>query len=330
MEIEMKICWSRSGLVGLCLLFISPVSAALAQAGSYPDKPVTIISDGAPGSSPDVDARLIGEGLGKIWGQQVVVMNRPGANGSIAARAAAEAAPDGYTLFMPSLSTFAALPNIAPNVPVKLPRDFLPIGFTIDNPMFIAVGTSLGVTTLPQLIALAKKDPGKISIAVTGVGRLTHMTGELLQQRADIKLLSVPYSGGPAAAFADVAGGRIAVIIEGYPGIIGAVKAGTAVLVAVATAERLPEFPDLPTVGETIPGFVASGWQVLLAPLGTPAPVVSKVSADLSKVVSDPELKKRVAALGSYSRPMTPEQVTAFVQKEQDTWLPVLQRISGK
>jgi tripartite-type tricarboxylate transporter receptor subunit TctC len=318
------------GIAGLCLLTLPVVPVAHAQAGNYPDKPVTIIADAAPGATPDVDARFVAAGLSKMWGQQVIVINHPGANGSIAARTATEAVPDGYTLFMPALSTFAALPTIAPNLPLKLPRDFLPIGYTAENPMFFAVNPSLGIATLPQLIAAAKKDPGKISIAVTGVGRLTHLTGLVFQERANISLLPVPYNGGPAAALADVAGGRVSMIIEGYSGIVGAVKAGQVKLIAVASPERLPEFPDLPTVAETVPDFAARGWQVLVAPLGTPAPIISKVSADLAKVVSDPDFKKLLANVGSYSRAMTPEQVLVFVQKEQDTWLPVLRKISEK
>jgi tripartite-type tricarboxylate transporter receptor subunit TctC len=318
------------GLAGFGLLSMPLAPAAHAQAGNYPEKPVTIIADAAPGATPDVDARFVAEGLSKMWGQQVIVINHPGANGSIAARIATEAVPDGYTLFMPALSTFAALPSIAPNLPLKLPRDFVPIGYTAENPMFFAVTPSLGVSTLAELIALAKKDPGKISIAVTGVGRLTHMTGLVFQDRADISLLPVPYNGGPAAALADVAGGRVSMIIEGYSGIVGSVKAGQVKLIAVASRERLPQFPDLPTVAETIPGFSATGWQVLVAPLGTPAAIVSKVSADLAKVVSDSDFKKRLSNIGSYSRAMTPEEVLAFVQKEQDTWLPVLQKASQK
>src|SRR5579863_839876 len=320
--------WFR--IVGLCLTALSAATTAHAQADNYPSKAVTIISDAAPGSTPDVDARFVAEGLTKAFGQQFVVINHPGANGSIAARAATEAAPDGYTLFMPALSTFAALPTVAPNLPLKLPRDFIPLGYTAENPMFFAVTPSLGVSTLSELIALAKKEPGKISIAVTGVGRLTHLTGLVFQDRAGISLLPVPYNGGPAAALADVAGGRVSMIIEGYSGIVGSVKAGQVKLIAVASRERLPQFPDLPTVAETIPGFSATGWQVLVAPLGTPAPIISKVSADLAKVVSDPDFKQRLSNIGSYSRAMTPEQVLAFVQKEQDTWLPVLQKISEK
>ena len=317
--------WLR---VALWLMAIPAASAVHAQAGNYPDKPVTLISDAAAGATPDVDARFIAAGLAKAWGQQVVVVNHAGANGSIAARTAADAIPDGYTLFMPALSTFVALPSIAPNLPLKLPRDFLPIGFTAENPMFIAVNPALGVGTLPQLIALAKKQPGAISIAVTGVGRLTQLTGLLLQDRAGIELLPVPYNGGPAAALADVGSGRVSMIIEGYSGIVGAVNAGQVKLIAVASPERLPEFPDLPTVAETLPDFSATGWQVLVAPLGTPAPIVNKVSVDLSKVVGDPDFKKLLAHVGSYSRAMTPEQALAFVEKEQQTWSPVLQKVS--
>jgi tripartite-type tricarboxylate transporter receptor subunit TctC len=314
------------GIAAFCVLTAAAVTAH-AQADGYPTKPVSIISDAPPGSTPDVDARFVADGLTQAWGRQVVIVNHAGANGSIAARAATEAAPDGYTLFMPALSTFASLQTTAPNLPIRLPRDFLPIGFTAENPMFIAVSPTLGVSTLPQLIALAKKQPGTISIAVTGVGRLTHLTGLLLQERADIQLLPVPYNAGPAAALADVGSGRVSMIIEGYSGIVGAVKAGQVKLIAVAAAERLPQFPDLPTVAETLPGVSATGWQVLVAPLETPAPIVSKASIDLAKVVSDPEFKKRLANVGSYSRAMTPEQTLAFVDKEQQTWLPLLNKI---
>src|SRR5580658_6995563 len=188
------------GLAGLLLL--PAVAAARAQAGNYPDKPVTIIADAAPGATPDVDARAV-------------------ADGGIAAHAASDAVPDGYTLFMPAFSTFAALQTTAPNLPLKLPRDFIPIGYTAENPMFFAVNPSIGIASLPQLIAAAKKDPGKISIAVTGVGRMTHLTGLLFQERADVSLLPVPYNSGPAAALADVVSDRVAMIIEGYSGIVG-------------------------------------------------------------------------------------------------------------
>jgi tripartite-type tricarboxylate transporter receptor subunit TctC len=258
------------------------------------------------------------------------VVNRPGAGGSIAARAASEAAPDGYTLYQPVLSTFVSLRPAAPNVPLHLPKDFLPIGFVTENPMFFAVSPSLGVSSLPELIALAKKRPGEISYATTGVGRLTHLAGELLQHQADIKLLLVPYTGGPAHAFSDVATGRVGMIIEGYSGIAGAARSGSVKLIAVASAKRLAEFPDLPTVSETIPGFQATGWAVLVAPLGTSGAIVSKVSEDLRKVVLEPELEKKLATLGSYTRAMSAAEATAFVHQQQQMWQPVLGAIAKK
>ena len=241
-------------MTGLCVALVASATPARAQA-SYPSKTVTIICDAAAGSTPDVDTRFFAEGLGRIWKQQVITVNRPGGGGSIGARAAAEALPDGYTLYMPALSDFVALPGVAPNLPLQLPRDFVALGFTAENPMFFAVNPALGVNSLPELIALAKKKPGAISYATTGVGRLTHLTGELFQMRADIELLLVPYTGGPSHAVSDVSQGRVDFIIEGYSGVAAAVKGGLAKVIAVASAKRLPEFPDLPTVAETLPGL---------------------------------------------------------------------------
>jgi tripartite-type tricarboxylate transporter receptor subunit TctC len=312
-----------------CLLILS-ASSAFSQNATYPDKPVTIISDSAAGSSPDVVARFVAEGLGKLWGQQVAVLNKPGANGSIAAHAASEAAPDGYTLYLATLSTFVALPTIAPNLPVKLPRDFVPVGYACDQPMFVAVSPTLGISTLPQLIARAKKEPDKITFAATGIGRLTHLTGVLLQERAGISFETVPYTRGPASAIGDIADGRVSMIVEGYSGIAGAVKAGQLKLIATGAAQRLPEFPDLPTVAETLPGFLGVGWQVLVAPVGTPPPVIAKVSADLTKVLDDPDLKQKLASFGNYPRPMTPDQTLAFVNAQQETWMPIVQKVAAQ
>jgi tripartite-type tricarboxylate transporter receptor subunit TctC len=257
-----------------------------------------------------------------------VVANHPGGGGSIAAHAAAEAAPDGYTLYMPALSAFVAQPGVAPNIPVQVPRDFTAIGFTAENPMFIAVQPRLGVKTLAELIALAKKEPGKITIAATGIGRLTHLTGELLQMRAGIKLLTVPYTAGPAMALGDVIGGRVDMIIEGYSGIAAAIRAGSVKPIAVASTRPLLEFPDLPTAAETIPGFAANGWQILVAPKGAPDAVIRKVSESLTRVVNDPDIKQKLAQLGSYTRAMSPAEATAFVQQEQQTWKPALEKIA--
>lgn len=204
-------------------LAFSIVATPSAQAQSYPDRPVKIISNSAPGSAVNSVLRIMGDRLGHIWGQQVVIVNQPGAGGAISARAAAGAEPDGYTLFMPALSLFLDVPGKAANLPLELPRDFVPIGSVIVQPMFVAVTPALGVGTLPELIALAKSRPGEISFAATGVGRITHLTGELIARRAGVKLVLVPYSGGPSQALNDVIAGRIGVIIEGYPGLAGAI-----------------------------------------------------------------------------------------------------------
>jgi tripartite-type tricarboxylate transporter receptor subunit TctC len=305
------------------------MSLADAQ-GRYPEKSVTIISDAGAGSSVDFATRVIADGLSKVWGQTVTVINHPGANGSIAARTASDATADGYTLYTPASSTFIALPTVAPNLPVKLPRDFLPIGFVADQPMFLAVNPASGIASLQGLIDRAKKEPGTISTAVSGVGRITHLTSILIQQRAGITLVPVPYTGGPSAALADVFSGRVNMIIEGYAGIAGAVSAGQVKLIATGAAQRLAEFPDLPTVGETISGLSPSGWVMMAAPVGTPMPVIGKVSADLTKVVNDPDLKKRLAVTGSYTHAMTPDEMQAFVARQQEMWAPVVQSISTR
>jgi tripartite-type tricarboxylate transporter receptor subunit TctC len=316
------------GLLTLPLLAAALADAAVAQ--DYPSRPVRIISDSAPGSSVDVTMRMIGDRLGQAWGQQVVAVNQPGAGGAISARAAAEAAPDGYTLYMPALSVFLNSPGRAANLPLELPRDFLPIGSVSEQPMFISVDPALGAKTLAELIALAKARPGQLSYAATGVGRLTHLTGELLQSRAGIKLLLVPYSGGPTHALNDVMGGRIPVIIEAYGGIAGAIQSGKIKPIAIGGSKRLPNFPDVPTVAETLPGFNAVGWQALLAPKGTPEPILRKVAGDLRKVLAEPEIGKQLAARGGYPSPMSPDEVIAFVQDQQRTWNPLLQQFATK
>jgi len=317
------------GLAG-ALLAIATAGAVPAQSEDYPSRPVKIISDSAPGSANDVTIRLIADRLSQVWGQQVVLLNQPGAGGAISARVAAEATPDGYTLYMPALSVFLAVPGKAANLPAMVPRDFLPIGFVSETPMFFAASPTLGVKSLPELIALAKKKPGEISYAATGVGRLTHLAGELLQQRADIKLLLVPYSGGPSHALNDIIGGRIPVIIEGYSGLAGAIQSGSLTGLATGSSQRLAEFPNLPTVAETLPDFLAVGWLALVAPLGTPDAIIRKASDDLFKVMSQPELQKQLAARGSYARPMNPADTTRFIHHEQQQWKPVLDRMAVK
>ncbi len=299
--------------------------AAPAQADDYPTKPIRIISDSAPGSAVDVTFRMIMDRLGKELGQQIVPVAQPGASGAIAAHAASEAVADGYTMFAPALSLFISLPGKAPNLPVVLPRDFLPVASLVGQPMFICASAKSGIKTLPQLIARAKQNPGGVSFAATGIGRITHLTGLLLQSRAGIKLQVVPYTGGPAAALTDVIGGRVPMIIEGYSGLAGAIQAHTLNVLAIASRSRLSEFPDVPTVGEMFPGLVAGGWQGIVAPRGTPKAAIEKVNAAIRKVLAEPDLAKQLSARGAYVDAMTPAQVNEYINAQQAQWKPVLQ-----
>jgi tripartite-type tricarboxylate transporter receptor subunit TctC len=318
----------RYGFTLTCMLSLLLAGGMARAQTDYPSKPVRVISDSAPGSAIDVGLRIIADGLTQHWNQQVVVVNQPGAGGAISANAAAAAPPDGYTLYAPALSVFLTLPGKAPNLPLELPRDFLPVGYTVDQPLTIGVSPKLGVNTLSELIALAKRKPGEISYGTSGVGRLTHLTGELLQIRAEIKLQMVPYPGGSAQALSDVLGGRIDMVIEGHTGIAGAFQSGHLKPLAVASAQRLPDAPDLPTVAETIPGFIATGWQAVVVPKGTPEAVINKASADLRAVLVKPEIRDKLAARGSFVRPMTPPEVLDYINDQQTLWKPALERVA--
>ena len=315
-------------IIALGLLTLANAASPV-QADDYPNKPVRIISDSAPGSAVDVTFRIVMDRLGTVLGQQIVPVDEPGASGAIAAHAASEATADGYTLFAPAISLFIALPGKAENLPLMLPRDFLPVASLIGQPMFICASAASGIKTLPDLIARAKRNPNQISFAATGIGRITHLTGLLLQSRADIKLQVVPYTGGPATALTDVVGGRVPLIIEGYSGLAGAIQAHTLTVLAIASAHRLPDFPDVPTVAETLPGFVAGGWQGIVAPLGTPAAAIQKVNAGLQKVLGEPDIAKPLALRGAYVNPMSPSEVDTFVNAQQAQWRPVLQAFAA-
>ncbi len=313
-------------LLGLSWLF---AGSQLAQAQSYPAGPVKFISDSSPGSAPDVITRIVGELLGQSWGQQVVVINQPGAGGSRAARATASADPDGYTLFMAASSAFVTIKGTIPGIPIEVPRDFAPISVIGEQPMFMAVAPKLGLKTLADFVALAKQKPGEISYAASGRGRQSHLTGEMLQRQAGVKLLMVPYSsGGPAHAIGDVASGRIDMIIEGGTALLGSMQPGFLNIVAVASEKRLAEFPNLPTAAESVPGFRAAGWLALVAPPATPSAIVKKVSDDLVSILTRPDVRNRLAGLGSYTRPMSPQNTLEYIQSEQRTWGPILEGVA--
>jgi tripartite-type tricarboxylate transporter receptor subunit TctC len=297
----------------------------LASAADYPTKPVQIINQAAPGSGTDVLGRIVAEQLAQRLGQQVVILSRPGAGGLIAAQAAAAAEPDGYTLYMPSSSALMVLPQTHRHLPFDFHRDFVYVGMVGTQPLLVAASPNLGVSSLPELIALAKKEPGKILYAGNTPGTLPALTGEMLKQRAGIDLTFVPYPGF-AAGLTDLKGGRISVIFESLSALAPAVQDGSVKLLAVASDQRLPQFPDVPTVGETLPGFIATGWLALLARTGTPDSIVQTLSTALRASLGDPELKKKFADLATLPAPMTPAEMQVFIQHEEKNWIPVIQK----
>jgi len=312
---------TRSSFILLSCCILSTFAAAQ----PYPSGPVKIISDSAPGSAPDAILRIVADRLGQSWGQQIVVVNQPGAGGSVAARAAAAATPDGSTLFMAVASAFVTMKGSAPNIPIEVPRDFAPISLIGEQPMFITIAPQAGIETLRRH---DQRKPGEISYAVSGRGRQSHLTGEMLQRRTGITLLMVPYSGGPAQAMGDLISGRVQMLIEGGSALIGAMQSGQLKALAVGSETRLAEFPDLPAVAETIPNFRSAGWLAMLAPTGTPDGIVRKVSADLRTVLDNPEVRSKLAAVGSYARPLSPQDTTLFIQTEQRTWGPLLEEFA--
>jgi tripartite-type tricarboxylate transporter receptor subunit TctC len=303
---------------------------ALAQS-DYPKKPVRVVVDSAVGSANDVSARILADTLGKIWNQQVVIFNQPGAGGGISARVAAASPNDGYTLYLPATSAFLALaggPGVAPNMPVELPRDFAAIGFVLQQPIFIAASPKSGIASIPDLIARAKAKPNELSYASTGRGRLTHLTMELLQARAGVQLRLVPYAGGPAQAMGDVVADRVDLVLDAYAGLAGAAQGGMVKMLASTSVQRLPGMESLPTVAETLPDYFVGAWNVLLAPTGTPDFIVRKVNSDLRSAVEDKVISAKLAANGAFTRYMTPGDTVAFTQSQQKIWRPILEKVA--
>ena len=319
--------WTRLSMA--LLLLVCTVSHASAQGGAYPNRAIRIITHSAAGGAPDVLLRVIASRMSGFLGQQIVVLNQPGAGGAIAARAGAAADPDGYTLYMPAASAFVTLAGLQPNLPLQLPRDFTPIGFVGEQPMLLTVDPKLGVSTLAEFVALAKKQPGRLSYAATGRGTMTHLTGELLNARGGISVVGIPYTGGATQALNDAMAGRLSMVIEGVAALAGAVEGGSLKPIAVGSPERLPNFPKIAAAAETLPGFNARGWVALVAPNGTPAPAIAKISDALRKAVSDPEIQKKVAVTGNYLRALSPQEVMAYINAEQQMWKPILEKIAA-
>jgi tripartite-type tricarboxylate transporter receptor subunit TctC len=291
--------------------------------------PVKIIVGTGPGSSPDLICRVVADHLGRRWGQQVVVLNQPGGGGAIGIRAAGNSPPDGSTLYLALASNFIALPELRATLPFDVAREFVPIGYVGEHPMLIGANPALGVSSLAELIAMAKRRPGELNVAAGNPGSLLHLTAEWLRSSIGVDMTLVHYPGAPQA-MADILGGRVHVIVDALSGLAAAVAGGGIRPLAVASERRLADRMDLPTVAETFPGFMAVGWFALMAPPKTPEVLTDKLSQDLRLVLEQPELKRRFADLGTYMRPMSAAELARFVESQQQLWGPVLAKIGLK
>jgi tripartite-type tricarboxylate transporter receptor subunit TctC len=299
--------------------------AAQPALADYPDRPVTIIVPVGAGAAPDVIARILADRLTQQWKQQVLIINKPGGSGIIGAQAAIQAPADGYTLYMPVSSAFVVLPESKTKLPVNLATDFATIGLIGDQPMLFAVTSKLGINTLGELIARAKQKPDEI---LYGASRLSvpHMTGEYFNARAGIKLGYVPTTGS-AKVLQDVMSGNLHLYVDSLPGIAGALQSGSIKALAVASDTRLESLPDVPLVSDTLPGFAAKGWFVLLAPVKTPEAVVKKLGEDLRTALRSDDLRKRFEVVSTFPKPSSVEETNAFIKAEQDKWRPIVRAI---
>jgi tripartite-type tricarboxylate transporter receptor subunit TctC len=312
------------------LWFAAAAAAVLAlpaQAQDYPSKPVTLVTPAAAGNSPDVVTRLIADRLTQLWKQQVVVINRPGAGGLIAAQAAAALPKDGYSLYMTQASTWTVLPiQQEGKMPVDLQNAFVPVGMVGEQPIAVGVNKDVKANSVAELVALANKTPDGLLFAATNRGGQSHLTGELMRERGKVNM-SFVHSAGAAVSVNDVIAGRIPIVFEGLAGLAPGTQGGGIRLLGVASEKRLPNLPDLPAINETIPGVVSSGWIVLMAPEGVPDAIVQKLNNDLRAVVADKDLQERFHVLGTYTRDLTPAQTGEFMRNEEKLWWPIVRKV---
>lgn len=318
--------WNRA-VVGFVLGLMLAGHACAQPAASYPSKPITVIVAFPAGGTSDVLARAVGEKLSAAWGQPILVENKPGASGNIAATAVAQAPADGYTLLL-SAAAISVAPTLYKNPGFKLFDDLTPITVIGTVPFMLVTNPSLPVNSFTEFMRYATSNPNKLSMGSGGNGTITHLAGELMKMRARIEFTHVPYKGG-IQAMTDLLGGRIDFTIDGGPILVPHIATQKLRLLAVTSARRLPQYPALPTVAESgYPGFQASAWQMLLAPAGTPKSIVEKIQADIAQALRDPALAGRLLKMGVEPIGDTPEATGTFLRGEITKWAEVV-RVSG-
>jgi len=295
-----------------------PILSRIAWADAYPSKPVHIISGYAPGGINDLFARLMGQWLSQRLGQQFIVENRSGAGGNIATEAVVRSAPDGYTLLLADISnTFN--PALYDNLKFNFLRDIAPIAGIFKGASLLVANPSFPPKSVPELIAYAKANPGKISMASAGIGSIPHICGELFKTMAGVDIVQVQYRGaGPALV--DMLGGQTQIMFATVPSSLGYIKAGKLRALAATTKTRLNVFPDVPTVAEFLPGFEMTAWTGLGAPKDTPRDVIATLNKETNAALADQAMRARFAELGGVALPGSPADFGAFIGTEAEKW----------
>ena len=294
------------------------ISAAFAQ--SYPNRPVRWVVPFPPGGSADIMGRMIGQDLSKALGQQVVIENRAGASAIVGAEYVAKAAPDGYTVLQANVSQMTIHPSLYAKLPYDPVRDFAPVTVLGIVSSVVVTTPALPVRTIGDLIALARKRPGQLNFTSSGAGASTHLTGELLKQRAGISMTHINYKGsGPALT--DVMAGFVEIMFENLPSALPFIQSGKLKVLAVTGKERSPVLPAVPTLAESgFPGFDMVSWQALVAPAATPKPVIDRLHADLVRVLTSAQMKEKLFGLGTEVVANTPEQFAQYIREETAKW----------
>ncbi|MGS1104948.1 Bug family tripartite tricarboxylate transporter substrate binding protein [Achromobacter anxifer] len=306
------------------VLSCAALSATAALAAPYPDKPIRMIVPAAAGGAADTLARMIGRGLTEKFGQPVVIENKPGAAAIVGMSAIAKAPADGYTLGMTFSGAMSINPSLYQQLPYDPVKDFAPITIVAVSPLVIAVSPKLGPKSLGEFLALAKKDPGKLTFGSAGTGSTQHLSMELLKSTAGVDMLHVPYKGS-SAALVDVQSGLISAVSDNAITLVPLIQSGQLVPLAVETAQRIQSLPQVPTVAESgYPGFQAAGWYGLLAPAGTPQPIVAQLNAALREMVDKPDFTQWLRQQGMEPQTDTPEGFGRYIGQEKDKWAQVI------
>lgn len=312
------------------LCAVTPLAAAQDTTQNYPSKPIRLVVPFTPGGSTDILARMVGQKLSDAFSQQVIIDNRPGAGGNIGVEIVAKSQPDGYTLVMGHIGTFGVNPSLYARLPYDPIKDFQPITLVAMVPNLMSVNPKLAAKSVKELVALARAKPGTLNFGSGGNGSAAHLAGEYFKLLTKTDIVHIPYKG-TAPAITDLIAGNISMTITGVPPQLAHIKSGRLQPLGVASAKRLPLFPDLPTIAEAgVPGYEATQWYGVLAPAKTPRPIVARLHAEIVKSLQSEDAKKRLAADAAEPVGNTPEQFAAHIKKEIARWAPVIKASGAK